>query len=83
MARGVGERQKWHVLWSVVSRSCSGALSHLWFSHMQVGTRHSWHTGAELTQGSRGVSYLHSHLLFKKRMGWSVELLLGNMWVSR
>lgn len=67
--KGVGERQKWHVLASVVSRSCTGALSHLWFSHMQVDTRHSWHTGAELAQGSRGVSHLHSYLLFKKRVG--------------
>lgn len=67
--KGVRERQIWHVLGSVVSRSCTGALSHLWFSHMQVDTRHSWHMGAELAQGSRGVSHLHPHLLFKKRMG--------------
>lgn len=77
------EGQKCHMLGCVVSRSCIGALSHLWFSHMQVDTRHSWHTGAELTEGSRGVSHLHPHLLFKKRMGWSVGLLLGNMWVSQ
>lgn len=70
--------QKWRVLGSVVSRSCTGALSPLGFSHMQVDTRHPWHTGAELAQGSRGVSHLHSYLLFKKRVGQTVELLLGN-----
>lgn len=53
-----------------MSRSCIGALSHLWFSHMQVDTCHSWHTDAELAQGSRGVSWsLHPHFIVQEKGG--------------